>query len=897
MNYVSSLLIDNGIQQMHKEGKLYAMSINDRLLFIESKLKNIASKLSAESTSITHLKKDVDDDYTLLALLPADGKIVYIDAENKQLPIIPKIESNTHKTQLFSSEHSPAIYMVVFFNFDENKHSSRLIAKIDPMFLWGKRESLPFDKNICVLEKNNKILFCSDPVTVNILKDVNIKVDAASSVPLEWIHEREKYLAINWEFYLKSRFDTVNWNILTSQQEKEMLQPIQFFNKIYALVIVLTLLIVSAMSLSLIRKSLVPLERLLEGTRRVSKREFSVPVEVHSNDEFEELADSFNEMTNQLSLQFDSLSTLSKIDQLILLDPTDEIIKTTVLDRIKEISPTGIISITIFEHETLEIGYAYFSDYEHPFSKRLDVTSFLSEEVEKFIAENESSYLHLMNESEAILTPFNNNANSVYIFPVKVKEHLAALIYLGYEDNSELDDDGLNQIKELANRLAVALTSADKDKKLYLQSHFDSLTQLPNRQLFNDRLEQEIIHAKRQNKVIAVLFIDLDRFKNINDTLGHYVGDKLLQLTANRLKSNVRETDTVARLGGDEFTLILSNINEAKDAGIFAKNIVSILSEPFYIETNEIFINASIGIAVYPFDGEDKIELVKNADTAMYRVKSGGRGFYMYYEEKMNHEDVERANLERDLYHALENNEFELYYQPLVNLKTSKIIGAETLLRWNHPGRGIVPCLSFIPLAEESGLIESIGEWVIRTACNQYQAWKKQGMQLDFIAVNISNRQFLQHDFLDIISTAIESAEMQANCLELEITEGILVDSRIDTLDIFNKLNAMGVSLSIDDFGTGYSSFSYLKRFPISTLKIDRSFLNDVPRDENANSIVSSIIALAHTLNIKVVAEGIESKEQEVLLRERQCNYGQGYYFNPPLPAQVFMDYIIKNNS
>ena len=893
MNYVSSLLIDNSVEQMRKEAKLYGLTINTRLLFIEEKLKNYAQQISSSEISPKQLNQFKNKEFNLLALQQAGGKTIYLNENKKQIPVLSTKDIDSRKSQIFTGsvhDETATLYMRTGWK------SSYLTAIISPIFLWGDKDNLPLDKNICVIESNNKLLFCSISSEDNIHE--KIKNTSLSQNYFEWVYKDENYLATSWEFFLKSRFDTISWNIITSQKESNILQPIKTFNKIFALIIFLTLLIVSLVSLAQVRRSLTPLESLIDGTRRVAENEFTTPVEVHSNDEFKELATSFNSMSKRLGSQINSLSWLSEIDQLILSDPTDEKILTAILKRIKEMIPSAEISITLFEHEQLEIGRTYFSENDHPDSKNVEITSFHPEDIKIFLTQDNVKYLDLTSYSDIFPHPLKSkSARSAFIFPVKVKQRLSALIYLGSEEELELNEDELLQLYEISNRLAIALASADKDKKLYQQSHFDNLTQLPNRLLFNDRLEQEIIHAKRQNKIIALLFIDLDRFKHINDTLGHLIGDKLLQLTAERLKKQIRETDTVARLAGDEFTLILSDISEPKDAGVFARNLIDVISKPFYIETHEIFINASIGISVYPFDGTDNIELLKNSDTAMYRVKSNGRGSYMFFEEQMNYEDKERASLERDLHHALENDELELYYQPLVNLNASTIVGAETLLRWNHPKRGIVPCANFIPLAEETGMIDAIGEWVVNTACKQYQIWKLQGVELERIAVNISNRQFLQDDFYEIVVNALESAEMPASCLELEITESVLVENRVDIIFILNKLKELGVSLSIDDFGTGYSSFSYLKHFPINTLKIDRYFMTDVPKDKNANSIVSSMITLAHTLNIKVISEGIETKEQMTLLQNMDCDYGQGFYFKPPQLPQHFIEYVLQQNT
>ena len=321
------------------------------------------------------------------------------------------------------------------------------------------------------------------------------------------------------------------------------------------------------------------------------------------------------------------------------------------------------------------------------------------------------------------------------------------------------------------------------------------------------------------------------------------------------------------------------------------------LEKHFTINNHEIFIGTSIGISVFPNDGITGTELFKNADTAMYRVKEQGRGKHLFFEEKMNIEEVERANLERDMRYALERNEFTLHYQPIINLKTSHIIGTEALIRWHHPVLGIIPSSKFIAVAEETGIIEKIGEWVLRTACQQISLWAKNNVVLDRMAVNVSSRQFIQHDFEERVSSILKETNVAANKLELEITETLLMDKRIDSMKILDNLNNKNIHLSIDDFGTGFSSLSYLKRFPVNTLKIDRSFMQDVPTDDDAKSIVKSIITIAHSLNLKVIAEGIDSKKQLSILYENNCDYAQGFYFSKPLSADDFEAFYLKQNN
>jgi diguanylate cyclase (GGDEF)-like protein/PAS domain S-box-containing protein len=425
------------------------------------------------------------------------------------------------------------------------------------------------------------------------------------------------------------------------------------------------------------------------------------------------------------------------------------------------------------------------------------------------------------------------------------------------------------------------------ESELEFQTNRDALTGLANRNLLRDRLGQAISYAHRYGHPIWVLFIDLDRFKFINDTLGHQAGDVLLKAVANRVQSSVRDTDTVARMGGDEFVLVLP---ERTDAGLstgIVRRIMDAIAEPLTIEGHEFFISSSIGLSVYPTDGLTPEELIKHADVAMYRAKETGRNNFQFYTSEMNERALERLRIEGDLRNALERGEFVLYYQPQVDLRTREIVGVEALIRWQHPEFGMVPPIRFIALAEETGLIVPIGAWVIQEACRQGKEWQREGLGHLSMSVNLSARQFSQKDLVECVAAALNESGLSAEYLEIELTESLVMADVENAIGILRELKSIGVKLSIDDFGTGYSSLSYLKRFPIDVLKIDRSFVNDITIDPDDAAIVTSIISLAHSLRLKVIAEGVETIEQLTYLRKHECDQIQGYFFSRPIPAEA----------
>lgn len=447
-------------------------------------------------------------------------------------------------------------------------------------------------------------------------------------------------------------------------------------------------------------------------------------------------------------------------------------------------------------------------------------------------------------------------------------------------------NDMLTQIHQHKANLESELERRlEAEKRLDRLAHYDNTTQLPNRYFFNDSLARAIALSSRTGKVVALMFIDLDNFKVVNDTLGHHAGDLLLKEAAQRLSDALRTNDVVCRIGGDEFAVILENLDTPSLSGNIATKIINVLSESFHLEDNEAYIGASIGISIYPDDARDIADLLRSADTAMYHAKERGKNNYQYYNTDLETRALKRLSLETGLRRALEFNELMLYYQPQVDIHTNRIVGFETLLRWQHPEMGLVSPVDFIPVAEETGLVVPIGEWVLRTACRQAKTWQGSLAPDLMISVNISGRQFREPDIVEKVLAIVEETGIPPHLLDLELTESTLMGSSDAIRNKVNQLREAGIFISIDDFGTGYSSMSCLKRFPINTLKIDRSFVRDIPAGSDDIAIIQAIIALACSLNMKTVAKGVESQEQLDFLRDHGCHIAQGYLISKPLPV------------
>ncbi|NDY42457.1 EAL domain-containing protein [Dissulfurirhabdus thermomarina] len=458
----------------------------------------------------------------------------------------------------------------------------------------------------------------------------------------------------------------------------------------------------------------------------------------------------------------------------------------------------------------------------------------------------------------------------------------------------------MGTVQDISDRKAA-------ERKIRHLAYHDNLTGLANRALFMEILETSVAQAKRKEALLAVLFVDIDNFKRINDSLGPEIGDRLLAEAGRRLNACVRTTDRIARpeaeedpepsaarLAGDEFTILLVDLASPQSAAIVARRIQEALAPPFQVEGHEVYLTASIGISVFPFDGQDAATLLKNADTAMYAAKDQGKNTYQYYTTSMTADAFRRLSLENSLRRALERGEFLLYYQPQVELETERIVGGEALVRWRHPDMGLVSPAEFIPLAEETGLIVPLGAWVLAEAARQAKAWIDAGLPPIRVAVNLSSRQFRERDLRKTVLGALEAAGLESRWLEIEITESILMERGEAAVALLREFREAGIDVAIDDFGTGYSSLGYLKHFPVTSLKIDRSFVQDIPADADDAAITAAIIAMAHQLHLKVVAEGVEDAAQLDFLRRQGCDAVQGYYFSPPVPADEFAGLLAR---
>ena len=900
---VNNLISTQQHAQLKQTNKQYGMTVFERLLLLKTQIAWIAQNLNQEDPS-AHLTENhqfnsmVSQGFKKIRLIDNTNQSTFpLGNTGKIATLIQKEQSylkagNSILTSDYQPHFSSRIFLFRMLNPRYSKQAI-LIGEIDQSYLWGDTDSLDQETQLCVFDEFNKALFCSHQEYEPSPEEL-IKLKTSSSEQFAWYkHNNEEFLVNYWPLFLEPNFFVPKWTIASSRSKTSIFSPIIDFRNIFLFVIMLTLATVALLSVYQIRRNLIPLEKLMEGVHHITNKKFNKPIEVNSGDEFEELAASVNNMAIQIDKQFHTLSTMADIDQLILSTLKIEDIIKIVLSRMHEIISYDHISMTVVDRNDNESCRTYTQSKplrEQITTEMLKITS--SEY--QILLENQK-YLIVTNQKNLpcyLLSLLKLGAFSFLVLPVMLKEKVSAMICLGYRSLFTVKEEDVLLACDFTNRVAVALSNARWEEQLYYMAHYDALSGLPNRLLLKDRLQQALARAERQKTIVAILFIDLDRFKYVNDSLGHIAGDLLLCEVAQRLSRNLRSEDTISRIGGDEFVIVISYFENSKESfsitTAIAKKIMADLSIPFNINDHEVYSTASIGIACYPTDGQTINELLKNADSAMYHAKSIGKNNYQFYSKALNAAAFESLDLENRLRHALERHEFELYYQPKIEVKSRKICGAEALLRWNHPKKGQVSPAQFIPLCEEIGLIVSIGEWIIHTACMQAKSWQDQGLPALRIAVNLSPLQFRQPDLIKQIRSALDTTELSPNKLELEITESATmedIDKAIATLGTFNN---MGLHLSIDDFGTGYSSLNYLKRFPIHTLKIDQSFIRNIDTSFEDAAIVKSIITLAHSLRLNVVAEGVETKEQVDYLDSLDCDEAQGYLFSPPVSAHEF---------
>lgn len=864
-NYEHKLLIETS--------RSYALSTLSNLTFARSIFeKNIKSRRAFEIENFK-AKGTNDPIFNSIKAIIADGTILG-DKQNISIPqnlLEHVFAAKLGQTRLLilpiENNKSTASINLVHLTNDKTIY----IAELNANYVWGNTTDYPSDLSVCAYQLNENIknkLFCSMEVN-------NTQAEIASPVNKG-----------DWELFLAAEFQNDPWlfeihrlNPITEAHIKEYIGT-----KAYISIGILCLLLVGLFTMIQIRRTMVPIEKLVDGAKNLTEGVFKT-IEVNSNSEFSILATAFNDMSNHIKQQLETLQSYSTIDQEIISTVDVGRVIQLIINRMHEIKPDLIFLIANLEESTNNevqsschvIGHAALSSVRLVMSHKE-----LNEISRSAHGQFKTSSLSSPLIHQRIMAELGTN--HIWVLPIFWQDETCAFLLVGSKTELDNKDRVWTEYRDLASRIGIVISAHKREQQLLTEAQYDSLTGLPNRILLQDRLKQAVDHCDRTGKPAWVIFIDLDRFKYVNDSYGHAVGDALLIEIGNRLKAMTRETDTVARFGGDEFVIVLSG-DEGEDIQLNVLNrVMDEVTKPVSLYNRELINTCSIGIAIYPNDGKSPETLIKNADIAMYRAKELGRNNYQFFKQSLNDRAAKRMQMITLLRTAIANNDFTLHYQPKVDLKTGIIIGLEALIRWENEKLGKVSPAEFIPIAEEAGLINSIGEWVLKTACTKMVECQEAGDIELQISVNISAKQLIDSNFVNKVKNILIETGLKASNLELELTESILMDSDHNILSKLHEIKSLGIQLSIDDFGTGYSNLSYLHTLPFDTLKIDKAFTDTITSNRTKAPIVNTIINLAKNLDLKVIAEGVETQDQANYLKAHGCNQIQGYYFSKPLP-------------
>ncbi|MDX1915738.1 MAG: EAL domain-containing protein [Methylophilus sp.] len=868
-------------QSLVRQSNTYALSVFGNLIIAKNSLIQLSDHPSNELQGALRNLVDQYSIFNSVIQVSANNDVVYQYGTHNHYSRLPQeIKHLLHPTRgkvdiVLLPEKQLGMHSRVFLvtTILFQKQESTLLAELNPTFLWGKKEDYPSDVNVCAysLEDSSKTnIFCS-------------------AEPNQTKSESDDKSSGSWELFLRGEFDSNDWLFDTTRLHSIKDTGLASFMKGYDYIGVasLSLLIAGLISLRRIRKTMVPLEQLINGASKVANGDYSL-VKVDDSSEFSELADAFNHMSSSIQQKISTLESLSLIDREIVSKLDVEKLIDQIITRMQQLKPDAAFYLFRIDEKTSEEAHCNVSIFKSRtlVSKRITIPIIEIEIIKSYL---HGKVIHKSSLQQTVYEKVVKEYGDEYfwVLPIFWQNKLNALLIVGCPQKLKENDGVWQEYRELSRRFGIAISAQAREDMLIRQSQHDMLTGLPNRILLEDRITQAIEQSNNTGNPVWVIFLDLDRFKYINDSMGHNIGDNVLSLIAKRLKACLREIDTVARFGGDEFVIVLHCDQGENISTEVLNRLIDTVAQPIQINQHEVITTCSLGISVYPHDGDNTEDLIKFSDIAMYRAKELGKNNFQFYTKSMNEKAEMHMRMYTLLNNALERNEFILVYQPKVDLTSKKIVGFEALIRWNSAELGMVSPLNFIPLAEETGLILPIGEWVLRTACEQAFKWEKAGFGDLLMSVNVSARQFVQTDFTDTISRILAETGLNARNLDIELTESLLFKGSNNTLEILNSIKQLGVHISIDDFGTGYSNLAYLNKLPINTIKIDKIFTDEITKDMQKAPIVDTIIKLAKNMNLKVVAEGVESNEQLAHLITGGCDEIQGYYFSRPERPEI----------
>ena len=769
-----------------------------------------------------------------------------------------------------------------------------LRATIKSESLFGSEANNPYSEPVCIITGQLEILFCNNNLAFEKAKSTNLStlINAKEHMIKQTI-EGDNYRLISRELFLPSYFQSAPWHFVILKQESTILSSLWSFEYYLIPTSLLFFLIASFMIHRLSSKLLQPLNTLSNATKQIAAGDYEVDIEISTNDEFMELGQSFNTMSNNLQHESYKNDTYSRLER-GFLQTAD------IHYSIKNNLPS---LLNVFEANWLVISIAnplqpqQFTS--HIATYNTDKNDFGYKSINHDIDNSDQSInsLYLLDQEvfQEKFKPLTTCKDYKHVWIHKIEHSQQTVGYIHIGSNSvRLDKREAFSLQDLSERFSVIYSTLYHQSILHKKANYDSLTHLPNRSYLFTHLTALWHHAIEHKETIALLYIDLDHFKNVNDLSGHSAGNEVLIQVSQRLQECTQNKYCLARLSGDEFCIAIENLENDQQAIQLAEVIHKEFKHPFIVMDMSYHLGTSIGVIIGPEGCSSPQQFLEKADMAMFKAKQDGRSKYVLFDKEIEKERNQRLSLEHHLYHALESNEISLCYQPKIHLESEKIVSVEALARWHQSELGMVNTEAFISLAEETGLIIEIGKWILRKSCHQYMDWLEKGILLESIAVNVSAKQLANKGFTRIVESALQETGMSAQCLDLEITESAFINDTSELTKELNQLHELGVTISIDDFGKEYSSLNYLKKIPFDLIKIDREFIMDLEKDKRDQHIVKVIIDIGHTLDKKIVAEGIETLDQRNILRILNCDYGQGYLFSKPLTDIEFLEYAAR---
>jgi diguanylate cyclase (GGDEF)-like protein len=904
---VTGQLHESSFGRLQQDGQTLAAAISERLRFLDHDLSQVTPRpmpCRPGDTEGPLCDGSLLYEFTSLAFIPNAGPAIQYFGAPVTLPAfqrrIRKLAARGGSLLIGARKGGRPVAYLVRAATDSLNLRGTLVGAVDLQYLWDGAAANPLipTRELHVIDDSNHAVYQSVSGVVTLPDSLHAGFGAASGT-FEWNIGPSPYLAAYTRVLAPAGMTIPRWTLVLSEDRAAVEAPMAEFRRTFPYVALLSLCVALLLGMSQLRRKVAPLVALQEGTRRLANQQFDQPVTVSSGDEFSELADSFNTMSDRIARQFQSLVTAAETDRAVLSSVDTDRIVQAVLHRMRDVCLCDRVAVLLIGEDSGRDGATavLHSGGAGPGDGLATPVRVSSEELDRLRSSPESLAIG-GGPAPAWLAGFGQDGSeSIVVLPLMFQSDLLGAIVLGAWGAAGASGavgrgaEEILQARRVAGQVALALANARMVDRIRTMAFFDSLTELPNRVSFKRRIVEELERSRRENRMFAVCLLDLDHFSRVNDTLGHKIGDRLVQEVAIRLRrccAGPGPVAEVARLGGDEFTILVPDLGTGPSVTQLLERILDSFNTPFALDGHEVFVSTSIGVATYPVDGRDVEDLIKNADVAMYQAKRGGRGTFRVFASSMGKFAQQRLSLEGQLRKAIDAGQFALWYQPTIDMATRKIVGAEALIRWQHPERGMVYPGEFIELCEETGLIVPIGEWVLRTACAQNRQWQRQGLPAIPVAINISGQQLRGALVVDLVAKILAEYGIEPSLLDLELTESILMGDTDGAHAALPALAALGVGLAIDDFGTGYSSLSYLKHFPVDTIKIDRSFIREVGTNPADAAITSAVIAMGHALGLRIVGEGVETAEQFELLREQGCDVVQGNWVSRPLPPDAF---------